>query len=150
MNKPIEIRVATIADLNRILEIENLCFDNEKFTRKQFLYLIHNAKGSFFVAESNNSIVGYISLLLRANSKNLRIYSIAVHPEARGQQIGQKLIEVCKEFAKAKGLQYVSLEVRTDNTAAIKLYERNDFTITDIIQGYYGNGIDAFKLEFHF
>lgn len=150
MNKFIKIRKATITDLNKILDIENLCFDNEKFTRKQFLYLIQKAKGGFFVAESNNLVVGYISILQRSNSENLRIYSIAVHPEARGRQIGQKLIEVCKEFAKEKELRHISLEVRTDNTAAIKLYQKNNFIIIGIIQGYYGNDVDAFKLMFYF
>lgn len=143
----VKIRKATLSDLNKILEIENICFENERFSRKQFIHLISKSKGIFFIAESNSSIVGYISLLQRSNAKNLRIYSIAVHPEARGQQIGQKFIEISKNIAKMEGLQYISLEVRTDNAAAISLYNKNGFIITSIIQGYYGNGENAFKME---
>ncbi|WP_108821881.1 ribosomal protein S18-alanine N-acetyltransferase [Dysgonomonas sp. Marseille-P4361] len=148
MDKFINTRQATLADLNQILKIETLSFEKEKFSREQFIYLISRAKGIFFVAEFDNSIVGYISLLQRSNSKNLRIYSIAVHPKARGQRIGQRLIDISKEFMKTKELMSIYLEVRTDNTEAIKLYNKNDFIVIDIIHGYYGKGKDAFKMRF--
>lgn len=147
MTNYFNIRKATISDLSDILIIERLCFNEEAFSKRQFSYLISKARGIFYVAESDSFILGYISLLQRANSKGIRIYSIAVHPMSRDLRIGQKLFDAGREFAKREELQYISLEVRTDNTAAINFYRKNGFVETDIIQGYYSDGINAFKMK---
>ena len=52
--------------------------------------------------------------------------SIAVEAEARGQRVGQKLLERYIESAKHR-FPAVSLNVRTENVVAIQLYERNGF-----------------------
>lgn len=147
MNKDLNIRRANLADLDVIVEIENLCFSDEKFSKRQLAYLISKAKGAFYIAESNNSILGYISLLQRSNNKTLRIYSLAVHPAFRGLQVGKRLIDVGKEFANNEGLYRISLEVKIDNLAAIRLYNRNEFVVTGVIPNYYENGEDAFRME---
>lgn len=144
---PITIRKATIADLNAIIEIENSSFDSDRFSRRQFFHLIKHAKGIFYVAESDKCILGYLSLIYRTNSKCLRIYSIAVSPEARGQQIGQQFIDKSKEYATTYHLLKISLEVRTDNRIAINLYKKNGFEVTSIIKEYYSDGSDALRMN---
>lgn len=146
MQTDVNIRLATLSDLNDILRIENSSFDRDRFSRRQFGYLISKANGAFYVAVSERGLMGYISLLKRSGSEHLRIYSIAVHPDFRGQKIGQLLIDKAKTYATTCHLNQISLEVRTDNTDALKLYRSNGFEIRAVISEYYGDRSDAFKM----
>lgn len=50
--------------------------------------------------------------------------SIAVHPNARGLNVGQALISAFEEAAASQGASYLSLGVERDNAAARGLYEK--------------------------
>lgn len=52
---------------------------------------------------------------------------IGVAPSARGQGVGQRLIECSLDFARQAGAEYVSLLVDPANTRAIALYRRVGF-----------------------
>lgn len=49
---------------------------------------------------------------------------IAVHPDYKGQRLGQALLEDFEAFAGARGLKVLKLAVDADNSGAIALYER--------------------------
>lgn len=57
----------------------------------------------------------------------INIHDIAVSPQARGQGLGTQLLRAVEEEAKALGCCRVTLEVRSDNTRAKKLYEEVGF-----------------------
>ena len=67
-----------------------------------------------------------------------RVYSLAVHPNARGRGIAQALI---KEALHVK--EKLRLEVRSDNHGAIALYEKLGFTCKGVKKGFYPDGCDA-------
>ncbi|MCA3252323.1 MAG: GNAT family N-acetyltransferase [Pseudomonadota bacterium] len=48
-------------------------------------------------------------------------------PAWRGQGLGRRLLEACIAATWARGLTRIELEVRVDNAAAIRLYERAGF-----------------------
>lgn len=150
MNNSINIRKATQADLDGVEVVENECFDGDQFSRRQFSYLISHAKGSFLVAELGGNIIGYISLLQHSGSRSVRIYSVAVVPAYRGRQLGQRFVDISKEYAKEKGLRQVSLEVNINNKAAISLYHKNGFVVTTAIREYYHDGSDALRMRTFF
>ena len=141
------IRKAALADLDGIAEIENASFDSDRFSRRQFAYLISRAKGSFYVATRSGVIVGYISLLAGTRNFNARIYNIAVLPDFRGRGIARALVGKAKEYALAEGKTLLSLEVRQDNVTAIKLYESCGFVISSVKQAYYCDGADGWRME---
>lgn len=147
MTDPIvNIRKALPSDLEAIVAVEQACFGSDRFSRRQFAYLLLQAKGIFYVAESDKHIIGYLSFLQRNGSTSGRIYSIAVHPDGRGNQTGRKLIDRGKEYARANGLRQISLEVRTDNSPAIRLYEKHGFSVKSVLKNYYTDGSDAFRM----
>lgn len=146
MKASMKIRKASRKDLDAIVAVENACFADERFSRRQLSYLAYKAKGVLYVAETEAGVVGYLSLLRRVGATKLRIYSIAVHPHARGQRIGQLFIEKSKEYARSAGLQGISLEVRTDNVAAIGLYHKHGFVEKEVIEDYYGAGKNGFRM----
>lgn len=147
MCSSVKIRKGCLADLDEIVAIESICFAEDSFSRRQLAYLIQQAKGIFYVAESDNRIAGYISLLKRTGSNLARIYSIVVHPDVQGKRIGQKLMNKSIEYAKNNNVSRLSLEVRTDNLAALKLYRKNGFETTSLIKNYYADGSDAWQMK---
>jgi ribosomal protein S18 acetylase RimI-like enzyme len=57
----------------------------------------------------------------------INIHDIAVHPSARGQGVGQLLMQAVEREAKARNACKITLEVLTGNTVALKSYERFGF-----------------------
>lgn len=106
------IKKAQPEHLNDIMEIENHCFAEDSFSRKQMAYLMSKAQGVFYIVCSHQKVVAYISLVSRSNTSNLRIYSVAVHPLARGNGFGQILIEKSIEYASILGCKSITLEDR--------------------------------------
>ena len=122
------LRLAEIDDIPSIVEIEQICFDKDSFSKRQFVYLISQAKGYFCVAEYQQRVGGYFSVLINQRACSLRIYSIAVHPQKQG-------------------LKRITLEVNVSNSPAIHLYEKNGFKCTSIKENYYHNGTSAYYMQ---
>lgn len=57
----------------------------------------------------------------------INIHDIAVSPDARGKGIGTALLQAVEVEAKELGCCRISLEVRSDNTRAKKLYQQIGF-----------------------
>lgn len=136
-------RKATISDLDAIIKIEQEGFDVDGFNRRQMSYLIKSKSACFYVTEIDQSIAGYIIMLIRSNSDQLRLYSIAVSPSFRGMGVGQSCLNLAEKIAREKLKTRLKLEVKTTNLTAIKLYERNFFLPKKVIAGYYKDGEDA-------
>lgn len=142
----IHIRKAGLNDLDAIVKIEKQSFNEEAFSRGQLRYLITKIHGASFVVTVDKTVAGYISLFWRQGYRNLRIYSIAVAPGYRGLHLGQLLMDTCFDYARTLHLTYVSLEVETENTAAIGLYKKNGFMGIGILKNYYAPDKDGFKM----
>lgn len=148
MNPAVGIRPATAGDLDAVECVERRSFpEGEAFTRRQLRYLLTHAQGASYAATRDGAVVGYISLLMRRTAQNLRIYSVAVDPRARLRSrtgvAGRRY-----RAGPALGLREVTLEVRTDNDSAIRLYARNGFRPGKLLRGYYPDGTDARRMSF--
>lgn len=147
MDTEIIVRQAVVTDLDTILEIETTCFGADSFSRQQFIYLITQAKGIFYVITYEEKVIAYISLISNARTRNLRIYSVAVHPDSRGKKLGQLLIDKAIEYAELRQLRKITLEVNVTNKPAIGLYLKNKFEHTRIIENYYADGSNAYYMQ---
>ncbi|MDO6706003.1 GNAT family N-acetyltransferase [Photobacterium sp. 1_MG-2023] len=58
---------------------------------------------------------------------------MGVHPDFRGQGIGELLLKSCLTKAKSKGVSRVELETRADNQASLNLYQKLGFNIETVI-----------------
>lgn len=74
-----------------------------------------------------NKLAFLRSAAVPAQAANARILSIAVDETLRGQGIGLRLIEAAIVYFQQKGASIARLEVRPDNAAAIKIYEKTGF-----------------------
>jgi ribosomal-protein-alanine N-acetyltransferase len=121
------IRLATEADLEQILEIERLCFDSE-WSRHQFS---SSLKEIFFVFEEKE-ILGFLIACPCEIARRATIMRIAVHPDHWGRGIASKLISAALDKFKEMGFKCVTLDVDIVKDGAIKLYEKFGFKIMRI------------------
>jgi len=147
MEQEFIFRTATPGDIPVIMEIEQICFRQDSFSRRQFVYLITRAQGHFLIVEYRGRIAGYLSLLINRRACSLRIYSVAVHPDFRGKGVGQWLIDQSVNMAYEKKLKKITLEVSMSNLSAIHLYEKNGFAYAGIRKNYYHDGTDAHYMQ---
>ncbi len=146
MDQKISIRKVAHQDLPDILRIENESFNSEAFSKQQFIRHLKNPNSFFLAAVLKSKIAGYIILLKRSGSKNLRIYSIAVSKESRNRHIGTLLLNISEKIAEAENKTAITLEVSINNPGAIAFYNKHGFTISGRISVYYLDGSDALKM----
>ena len=140
------IRLATKEDLDALLNLENICFKEETFSRRQLKYLLQEARSIVLVAEIEDNIIGSIIILLRERILNARIYSFNVHPEHRRKGIAKLLMDTAFSILKEKGYNKITLEVGINNHIAQNLYKSKGFIVDKKLSDYYTNGDDALHL----
>ena len=119
------IRFATASDLERILEIEKLCFDLQ-WAQTQFC---SSLKELFFVYEEDETILGFLIACPCEIARRAIIMRIAVHPDYRGRGIASKLITASLEKFRQLDLKCVELDVDIVKNGAIRLYEKFGFKV---------------------
>ncbi len=106
-----------------IARLEALCF-SEPWSEEGILEA-YRLGTKFFIAENSKQLMGYIGI--KAVIDEGYITNVAVYPQYRGMGVAAALLNKVFDFAKEKGLSFVSLEVRASNTAAVSLYEKTGF-----------------------
>lgn len=82
-----------------------------------------------FEAWSSGKLVGLVAVYCNdPERRSAFITSVSVLKEWVSKGIAGELMKQCIEHAVALGLRRISLEVSTNNTAAIRLYEKKGFT----------------------
>jgi len=143
-----KIRPATPDDLDEILEIEKESSPNpwkQAFFEAEF----SGRFSTFLVSErsSDGEISGF--LIFRTVERMAEITNIAVRSSRRREGIAGRLITWMVEDAAKEGTEAVFLEVRSENTPAIRLYEKIGFVPVGNRKGYYRSPEDdalIFKL----
>jgi ribosomal-protein-alanine acetyltransferase len=143
----IELSRATLDDLNTLLEIENRCFTIDRMSARSIKHMIQKANCDFIVARQADIIVGYSLVLYHRGTHLARLYSFAVLPEYRGQGIGEQLLEDGEERATARDCIYMRLEVHTNNTGAIRMYEKFGYHPFGRLKDYYEDHGDALRYQ---
>jgi ribosomal-protein-alanine acetyltransferase len=132
-----QIRIASEADLENIMQIEKACFGNDAWSKSNMTSEILAPHTTYVVAEESNSLIGYAGLSKLASSTSCDIQTIAVSESHRGLGVGRKLMESLLAFARAQKAKEVFLEVREDNLTPQKLYSSLGFNAIDRRENYY-------------
>lgn len=109
--------------IKEIARLEEICF-SEPWSEEGILEA-YRLGTKFFAAEADKKLIGYIGI--KAVIDEGYITNIAVFPRFRRRGVAKALLNKVFEFAKEKGLSFVSLEVRPSNTEAVSLYEKTGF-----------------------
>ena len=104
----------------------------------------NNSFTKYFIYMDNCNIIGFVNYY--DLYERFEIVNIYVNPTFRRNKIGSKLMEEVINYGLKKEIVNITLEVRCDNVAAIKLYEKYDFKNVAIRSKYY-KGIDGILME---
>ena len=115
----------TRAHLSDVAELEKICF-SEPWSESALELLLGDAAIGY-VCEQDGRAVAYVGMLFACDEG--QITNVAVHPNARRQGIGRRLMEAIAHDAQERGLVQIALEVRVSNDAAVQLYEKDGFVI---------------------
>jgi ribosomal protein S18 acetylase RimI-like enzyme len=138
MQQTTRIRTASYDDFERIVALENLCFQKEHaYTRRQLRYLLIKANSTVLVETTDTLVRGFLIILYRRGTTVAGIETINVDPAFRKKGIGLQLLSAGEEHLRKKGIRKIRLEVSITNHAAIKLYENAGFQKTALLKKYY-------------
>ena len=83
------------------------------------------------MAEADNTLIGACLGLMTFSTwrgeKGLYVVDLFVTPEARGRNVGERLLRASAERAAKRGARFIKLEVDETNTGAGRFYERLGF-----------------------
>ncbi len=129
-------------DLNTVMYLQNTCFVAPWGLKDVKYELNNNPVSNLWVIESDTSgVVGFVDYWITFDSAT--ICQICVNPLYRRKGLASLMIEELLSDCHANRTRNVTLEVRENNLAAIKLYEKHGFVKTLVKQGYYTNGDNA-------
>lgn len=166
---PYTVRPMEPGDVPIVAAIERLSFPTP-WPASSFLYELSNRTRSFYrvllKAEGRGApsregrwrrwlrgvvdrpeesrVIGYAGF--RLQSAEAHISTVAVHPDWRGNGLGELLLLTAIEQALELGSSAVSLEVRASNRVAQNLYRKYGFRFTSVHRGYYRDGEDAWLM----
>ena len=132
-----QIRIASEADLENIMQIEKACFGNDAWSKSNMKSEILAPHTTYVVAEESDSLIGYAGLSKLASSTSSDIQTIAVSESHRGLGVGRELMESLLDFAREQKAKEVFLEVREDKPTPQKLYVSLGFIAIDRRENYY-------------
>ena len=130
------LRPARLDDLPALLELEQH-FPGDRLSRRSLRRLILGTQADVLVYEHDSAVVANCVMLYRSNSARARLYSLIVHPKHQGCGIAATLLHAAEQAALRRGCAVLSLEVRTDNSAALRLYQKAGFHLAQQIPRYY-------------
>jgi ribosomal protein S18 acetylase RimI-like enzyme len=141
------LRPARAEDLDRLLVLENRCFELDRLSRRSFRHFLASDTASCLVAERDGDLLGYVLVLFHGRTALARLYSMAVAPEHRAQGLGRVLLDAAEAVALDGGAAIMRLEVHPANFAAIALYRRAGYLEFGIYRGFYEDDSDALRMQ---
>lgn len=146
-----ELRRATEADLDPIMEIETGTFANDAWSRDAMLSDLRNPQCYYLVVDRPGvagALDGYAGLFAPQGADQGDIQTIAVVETARRGGLGRSLMQSLIAEARQRGAREVLLEVRADNPGPRKLYESLGFEeIAVRVRYYQPDSVDAIVMR---
>ncbi len=133
MNYDLEIRRLAYADLPQVIAIERRAFPTP-WSLAMFVLELSKPSGISLAALIDDALVGY--LVCSRYDSIWHVMNVAVDDGLRRQGLATSMLERLFELADKPNEQY-TLEVRTSNDPAIRLYERFGFRAAGKRRAYY-------------
>ncbi len=134
------IRPATLADIDKIMEIEKQSF-SDPWQRRSMTSLIGDSRVFFSVAEAVGGVIkGYVTAWFVLNEGE--IGNLAVAPQWRASGVGSSLLDGVISHSADHGIRILFLEVRQSNVAARRLYSSRGFVEIGRRSRYYRRPVE--------
>jgi ribosomal-protein-alanine N-acetyltransferase len=137
----LDIAPMVLDDIPAILEIETLSFVSTWPPNAFVNELRDNKLAHYFTGRLDGRIVAYGGIWVILEDSH--VTTIAVHPDVRGQRLGEEMLVHLLDQAIERDASWVTLEVRESNEVAQKLYRKYGFTIVSTRRGYYSDNNES-------
>ena len=148
------IRKVQKKDIDSILELLHIVHDlhrdgrpdifkegTTKYNRSELLLMLKDSKKPIFVYEKDGKIVAYVFCVMKTirddhnfnNYDYLFIDDICVLDEYRRNNIGTKLYQYAKDFAKTQGMKSIRLNVWNFNEKAYNFYKKQGMKVLEYV-----------------
>lgn len=125
--------------IDAVYELEKECFGNP-WSREDLAAQPSNENAHFLVAANGDEVCGYIGVYELFES--CEVANLAVKKEFRRKGIAKALLYEAIEGAKSRKREFITLEVRPSNTAALGLYESLGFEKAGLRKGFYSSPVE--------
>ncbi len=134
-------------DIPVLVSLDKQLFPYSPWSNGQYREEISAPTRRFIVAlDDALNIIGYAGVFAPGGAE-ADILTVGVVPEHRGQGIARTLMASITEWAISQGSIAMMLEVKTDNLAAISLYESLGYSELNTRKDYFGSGLDALVMR---
>ncbi|MEA4882684.1 MAG: ribosomal protein S18-alanine N-acetyltransferase [Clostridia bacterium] len=131
----------TIADVDRVAEIERLSFSSPWSSDAFIDELTRNDRAVYVVLRgTDGEAQGYGGMWLIFEEAH--VTNVAVHPDFRRRGVGMAIMLSLMSMAARRGIVRMTLEVRASNASAQALYEKLGFVSTGIRPRYYLDNLE--------
>ena len=130
--------------LDEVLSIDE-SYSTSPWSRELFAREFENRFSYNFVLKYDNEIIGFSNFWVLFEVVELN--NIALKARFRGQGFGSYFLQFIIESSKVLNAKKIFLEVKEDNFAAYKLYEKCGFVSIGVRKKYYSDGKDAILME---
>ncbi len=120
--------------LDEAAVLERICF-SQPWSRSALEESMNNPCSLFLAAEIDGAFAGYAGMHCACGE--CYIDNVSVFPQHRRKGAGSALLRGLIEYARGEGDEFISLEVRPSNRAAITLYESFGFRQVGVRKRYY-------------
>ena len=141
------LREAHWTDIPALAALERDLFAHDAWAEPTWwAELAGRPRRDYVLLTDADGVVGYAGLDHGGDVAD--VMTVAAAPRAQGQGLGRRLLVELERRALARGAASVLLEVRADNAAARRLYERSGYTLLSTRRRYYQPGdIDALVMR---
>jgi ribosomal protein S18 acetylase RimI-like enzyme len=145
--KRFRVRAGRAADLDALVDLEELTFATDRLTRRGFRRFLASAYARLKVVEHRGRLVGYAIVRFAPRAHSARLYSIAVAPHMKGRGLALALMAAVENAAIGRGRLVLRLEVHERNARAIRRYEKSGYRRFGRYTDYYEDHGDALRFE---
>ena len=143
----ITYRDASSMDIPVLVSLDKELFPYSPWSSGQYREEISAPTRRFIVAlDEALNVIGYAGVFAPGGAE-ADILTVGVISKYRGQGIARQLMAGITKWAIDQGSIAMMLEVKTDNAAAIGLYESLGYSKLNIRKDYFGTGLDALVMR---
>jgi ribosomal protein S18 acetylase RimI-like enzyme len=124
----IELKKATLDDLETMVKLSQLSFDDEYEDAKSMITKAFESESrTQYIAILNEQPIGLGGVYLEDGEVSL--FGLGISPNFQGKGFGKELLHLIIEELKHQGIQNITLEVDSNNQTAFQLYRKYGFEI---------------------
>lgn len=143
----ITYRDANSFDIPVLVSLDKELFPYSPWSAGQYREEISAPTRLFVVAlDDARRVIGYAGVFAPGGAE-ADVLTVGVVPQHRGQGIARELMAGITKWAIDQGSIAMMLEVKTDNVAAISMYESLGYSKLNVRKDYFGSGLDALVMR---